>query len=453
MSIRSLSAVLLLALAHSSAIASPGPTPTEPTVSADPTVPTVSTEPAPTPALATAPASAPAPKKSAWRGFRLASDDDAYRLRIGGQLQVDTTTFPGDDAKVYLDEVRLRRARLQVRATTARHFDFRLLLDFADARVQILDAVFETTFIEELRFRIGKDKSPVSFDRLQSSTALHFLERTPTPGLAPNRDLGIQLAGKIDKGLIDYQLGLWDGTADGATVEQNPEDDFDFAGRVTFQPFINAGLPALKNLQLGVAGSFGSTTGTQAATQLATYRTSGRATWFRYASGSDLPTTAIADGDRVRLGGHLLWTFGPVHLFGELIQSSQEVTLADRTETITNLAYGVQASWVLTGEDASWSGLTPTRAFDPSAGALGALELAVRWGETLIDDLAFDAGFADENRSARRASTFTAGLNWYLDAAIKLQLNVELTSFENGAAAGADRDAETLIGARGQFLF
>lgn len=447
----SLRAPLFLALVLASTPALANPADPLPSTNPDPT-------PAPRSAAPTGPDLTPSPvpdakPKKPWRGFRLASDDEANTLRIGGQLQADSLSFPGDEAQVLNDEVRLRRARLQLRATTARFYDFRLLLDFADARIQILDAVFESTFIDELHLRIGKEKSPVSFDRLQSSTALHFLERTPTAIIATNRDLGLQLAGKFSKGLIDYQLGLWDGTPDGASTEQNAGDTFDFAGRLTFQPFLHADLPALKSLQIGVSGSYGKETGTQAAPQLASYRTSGRATWFRYASGSDLATTAIADGDRVRLGAHLYWQYGPVHLFAEAIQSSQDITLADRTEAIKVLGYGTQASFVLTGEDASWNGLTPSRVFDPKNGGWGALELAVRWGQVLIDDLAFDAGFADINRSAKGLSTLTFGLNWYLDRQVKLQANLELTTFDGGAASGADRDAETLLGFRGQFLF
>jgi phosphate-selective porin OprO/OprP len=448
MSLRApLFAVLLLA--SSNAFATPGeppptdnPTPNPASRSALPSGPDLSPSPVPD-----------AKAKKPWRGFRFASDDEANTLRIGGQLQADSLSFPGDEAQILNDEVRLRRARLQLRATTARFYDFRLLLDFADARVQILDALFESTFIDELHLRIGKDKSPVSFDRLQSSTALHFLERTATAGLVTNRDLGLQLAGKISKGLLDYQLGLWDGTPDGASAEQNVGDTFDFAGRLTFQPFLHAELPALKNLQVGVSGSYGKDKGTATATQLASYRSSARATWFRYVTGADLASTAIADGERVRLGAHLYWQYGPVHVFGEVIKSSQEVTLAGRTEAIGVLGYTSQASVVLTGEDASWNGLTPDRVFNPETGGWGALELAVRWGQIAIDDLAFDAGFADISRSARGLSTITFGLNWYLDRQVKLQANLELTSFDGGAPADADRDTETLLGFRGQFLF
>lgn len=155
----------------------------------------------------------PAPTPKPWKGFRIASEDGAHQLRIGGQLQVDAWGFPGDDAQAYVDEIRLRRARLSLRAPVARYYDFRFLIDTADARLQILDAFFETTFLDELRLRVGKDRAPVSFDRLQSSTALHFLERSATPSLAPNRDLGLQL---------DYERTSFEG---GATAGDRPTEN------------------------------------------------------------------------------------------------------------------------------------------------------------------------------------------------------------------------------------
>jgi phosphate-selective porin OprO/OprP len=129
------------------------------------------------------------------------------------------------------------------------------------------------------------------------------------------------------------------------------------------------------------------------------------------------------------------------------------VTLGDRTESVSALAWSAQAAVVLTGEDASWNGVKPNRPFDPKEGGAGAFELAVRWGELQVDDLAFDAGFADPSKSASRSRSFTVGLNWYLDSAVKLQLDYERTSFEGGAADEADRPTEQLVGARAQLLF
>jgi len=253
------------------------------------------------------------------------------------------------------------------------------------------------------------------------------------------------------KAYID-EVRIWDGTPDGSTVEQDGDDAFDFAGRVTFQPFVKSGLPALANLQLGVSGSVGEVKGTQTAPALATSRSSGRATWFRYVSGTDLATTAIADGSRTRIGGHLLWRFGPAHVFGEIIGSSQDVTLAERAETVTNLAWAAQASVVLSGEDASWTGLKPKRDFDPAKGCAGAFELAVRWSELAIDDAAFDAGFADTAKSARGSRALAVSLNGYLSRAVKVQLGYEQAHFDGGSGSD-DRATEHLVGGRTQLLF
>jgi phosphate-selective porin OprO/OprP len=445
----SLTALSLVTLG-SAALAEPTPTPAAPAAPASEAAPT---EVPPTKAPETAkPPAEVKPKASGWKGFRIQSEDGAYQLRIGGQLQVDAWGFPGDEAKAYVDEVRIRRMRVNLRATVAKHYDFRLLVDFADARLQLLDAVIETTHLDEIRLRVGKDKSPVSFDRLQSGTALLFLERSATTYAAPNRDLGLQLVGKIGKGLVDYQLGLWDGAPDGATVEQDTDDGFDFAGRITFQPFVSSDLPALKELLIGASGSFGAAKGTFAAPQVAAPRSSGRAAWFKFAAGADLATTVVADGDRARVGGHLYWRYGPVSLFGEFLSSSQELALADVRGKVTNTAYVAQATALLTGDDASWSGVKPTADFDPSVGGSGAVELAVRWTELAIGDEAFDLGLADPKKSARKASSLTVGVNWYLNPAVKLQLDYERTSFKDGAADG-DRPTENLIGARAQLLF
>jgi len=409
--------------------------------------------PAPAPVAAPEPAKAPAPKP--FGGFKIQSDDKAYALRLGGQLQVDAWGFVGDDAKAYTDEVRIRRARLSVRATVAKYYDLRLLVDFAGSAVSLLDAVFETTWLEEFRIRIGKEKQPVGWERLESDTATHFLEKSQASNLVPNRDLGLQIVGKLGGGLLDYQIGVWNGAADGATNDVDIDDNFDFDGRLTFQPFLKADLPALKELLVGFYGSFGDVHGTAAATQLANYRSSGRAQWYRWATNATDPAlTAIAEGSRVRLGGHLNWQYGPVGVFGEYVQSSQDVTLGATSGTVTNSAYVAQATWLLTGDDSSWVGVKPKTEFDPTSadGGPGGIELAVRWSALSIDEAAFDDGFASASSSAKGLQSFTVGLNWYLNFYVKLQLNWEHTTFDGGAGDG-DRPTEDLVGARGQMLF
>ena len=59
--------------------------------------------------------------------------------------------------------------------------------------------------------------------------------------------------------------------------------------------------------------------------------------------------------------------------------------------------------------------------------------------------LAGAASFADPLASARKATGYTLGLNWYLNQNVKWVLNYEHTSFEGGATGGGDRPDEQAI--------
>lgn len=61
--------------------------------------------------------------------------------------------------------------------------------------------------------------------------------------------------------------------------------------------------------------------------------------------------------------------------------------------------------------------------------------------------------FADSEVSASEASSWTLGLNWYLNSNLKLVLNYLHTSLEGGASAGADREDEEAVFTRLQVAF
>jgi phosphate-selective porin OprO/OprP len=68
-----------------------------------------------------------------------------------------------------------------------------------------------------------------------------------------------------------------------------------------------------------------------------------------------------------------------------------------------------------------------------------------RYQELRVDDAAFAGGassFADPSVSARKASGYGLGLNWYLNQNVKWVLDFEHTSFDGGAVDGKDRPDE-----------
>lgn len=116
---------------------------------------------------------------------------------------------------------------------------------------------------------------------------------------------------------------------------------------------------------------------------------------------------------------------------------------------MTNDSWQIAASYVLTGEKASYKGVTPVKSFDPQKGQWGAFEIAGRYSELDVDDDAFSKGFADPKKSASKAKAWTVGVNWYLNKTVRLVLNYEETSFEGGSASW-DQDPEQLVASRVQ---
>ena len=107
---------------------------------------------------------------------------------------------------------------------------------------------------------------------------------------------------------------------------------------------------------------------------------------------------------------------------------------------------------VLTGERASFRGVTPKKPFDLKSGGWGALELAGRYSVLRIDPDAFPT-FASLSTSAQEARAWTVGLNWYLNKNVRAYLDYEETAFDGGAAGGKDRDTERVIFTRAQVSF
>jgi phosphate-selective porin OprO/OprP len=87
--------------------------------------------------------------------------------------------------------------------------------------------------------------------------------------------------------------------------------------------------------------------------------------------------------------------------------------------------------WVLTGEPASFTGITPKNTFDPFNGGWGAWQLVGRFGQLDIDPVAFH-GFSNPATSARSATSWSLGLNWWLNRNVRVLTSFSQTSFKGG---------------------
>ncbi|HZR80320.1 MAG TPA: porin [Candidatus Binatia bacterium] len=379
-------------------------------------------------------------------GFFIQNQKGDYVLRIGGYTQLDGRFFLKDHPGTS-DTFLFRRVRPILEGSLGEHVDFKIMPDFAGATFTLYDAYVDLKpFGDWAKLRVGKWKPPVGLERLQSATAINFAERAAPTNLVPNRSTGAAVWGTPWKGTLLYEVGAFDFSPDLGNVNINLDNTFMFAGRVFAQPFVTTDVAPLQGLGVGIAGSYGFEEATQTSPDLPTYRSFGQAAIFRFVTGDDLATTAIQDGNSSRFTPQAYWYWGPFGSLFEYVQSRTPVTLGDTSDTLDNHAWEVTASWVLTGEDASFRGVTPANPFDPWNGRWGAFEVVVRYDSLDIDKDAFKLGLASASNSVQRATGFGGGLNWYWNRNIKIMLDYYHTGFLKGQRGGTgNRPAEDAV--------
>lgn len=384
-------------------------------------------------------------------GFSLRAADNSYQLRLRGYVQADGRFFADDKERAVTDTFLLRRVRPILEGTVGKYFDFRLMTDFGNNTVSVQDAYVDAHPWSWAKLRAGKYKPPVGLERLQSGSELLFVERGLPTNLVPNRDVGAQLHGDLFDGAFTYALGAFNGVVDGGSGDLDNNDSKEFAGRVFALPFKNFSVAALQGLGVGVAGTYGDQRGSTGTPFLPTLRTQGQQTFFTYRSDGTAAGTTVANGIHSRISPQGYYYFGPFGLLWEYVSTSQRVQRDKTHATLNDEAWQVMASYVLTGEDASYRSVSPAQPFDLTKRTWGAFELAARYGELNVDRKTFPF-FADPTKAARVAEAWGIGFNWYLNRNVKFQLNYEQTDFTGGGAKG-ERPKERAILSRFQVSF
>jgi phosphate-selective porin OprO/OprP len=387
-------------------------------------------------------------------GFSFSSADSNFVAQLHGLVQFDSRSFFGDNGLNGNDGFLLRRARPIFSGTVFHDFDYNFTPDFGGSTVQIQDAWLNYRYSPELQLQAGKFKSPVGLEQLQSDPVTSFNERSLATDLVPNRDLGLALKGELFSGAASYTLGLFNGAADynGTTTNVSFQDDKAFAGRVFFEPWKNSDVSGLRGLGFGVGGSYQANhPNTNAATGLTPgFTTDGQQKFFTYATGVN------ASGAAWRVSPQASYYYGPFGLLAEYVISDQQVKKGSASADLDNTAWEVSGSWLLTGEDASYTGVTPRHPFDPRNGQWGAWQLVARYAGLDVDNKAFKGNvYADPTKSASAATAWSVGLNWYLNKNFRANLSYSHTVFDGyvGSASGVGRQPEDIVFSRLQLAF
>jgi phosphate-selective porin OprO/OprP len=404
------------------------------------------------------------------KGFALKSADGNFEYALKGLLQFDYRDFQEDGLQNVnqAEGFTARRIRPTFQGTLFGKYDFRFTPEFGESvnRAQdsgnssrVIDAYVDARFLPTFKVRAGKFKPWVGLERQQSGGDIKFIERSyVSNNILPNRDLGASVYGDVLEGKLSYAVGAFNGVADGAegTTLLDTNDDKDYAARIFTTPFKGTD-SVLEGLGLGIAATYGDSSGVASTGVLGGYKTPGQASTNFFT----LNTAVVGDGQRTRWTPQAYYYYGPFGLLAEYAKVSNDVRRGANRGEFESDAWQVAGSWLLTGESASFKGVKPRNAFETGKDGWGAWELVARYQQQEIDNSAF-AGtaatqFASRTASAKSAKTWGAGVNWYLNQWVKLAVNYEQTKFENGGggtfANPLDRDDEKVLLSRLQFQF
>lgn len=368
-------------------------------------------------------------------GFFIRSPDKNFQLRLTGHSQTDFRAYLNDRDSLNVDSFLARRVRLGIEAIVAQYYEFRFLSDFGLNQPRILDGFLNIRYWDAFQVELGRFRQPFSYEQLIPIRYLPTMERSLIDQFVPARDVGVMVHGqKIWQNRIDYALSISNGERDG---DGDPNPFKDFVSRLAMRPFAaNEDLPALQSLQFGMAV----TTGWQREpVSPSIFRSGNGILWFRFLPG------VRSEGMRTRLSPEVAWFYQQFGIAAQYFHMQQTLLSPAAVSVLVPWnGFLVFGSWLLTGEERTGFSqqVKPLRPFDPRMplAAPGAWEIALRVSRMQIGDFIFAPGagqLADPFTESPGATELLVGMNWYLNAWIRMQINWERLWFDRPVQQGA----------------
>jgi phosphate-selective porin OprO/OprP len=397
-------------------------------------------------------------------GFHLKSGDN-FDLHIGGRAEVDyrqvldrpiCVAQTGAGARDFNNTFFLRDLFLTMDGPIYKDWGLKLNAYFSPqgststTPINHSATIPENSWLEwkhfrEFRIQAGQFKSPCEVETLESPLFTEFVSRSLMSRLVENQDLGVNIYGDLGEGLFTYQIAWQNGrdiTANSGRSLVDDNDGKEWGARFTVAPFVQEKDSFLRNLRVGVWGSYGREGNGGRAGGLEQFAATGfQSTEFNVSYLEFTQTTGAAPGvthylllgRRVREGGELTYAVGPLEIRGELMQRRDEflVTSAANTEEdhfLATRAYYAQVTYIVTGEEKiPDSRISPAHNFDPSVGGWGAVELGVRYSGVAVDRHRLNdlnpAGNVIAAGNSNHVSVLTFGPNWWLTQNVRWAFN------------------------------
>ncbi|MCA1595939.1 MAG: OprO/OprP family phosphate-selective porin, partial [Chloroflexi bacterium] len=347
------------------------------------------------------------------------SSEREFHSKVTGYRQIDAhiLVFPVNNTAASTFEMRRFRVKIDTRFNP--WTEFLIAPNIGRGRPVLKDVYINLFARGGYQWRIGKFKTPLSLERLQSSADLQLIERSIADNIMPNRDIGVQVSGDVRAGIICYALGLFHGVHDGGSNDGEAVGCKNYAARLFLHVLDHDGIPSpLRKLGFGI----GVTTGNRPEFfPVPKFKTATQTTFFKFKSKTG------EGGTETRVAPQFSYYFQRFGAMGEYVRARQRIP-QEGDRALTFSGYFLQAAWTLTGEPEELKSISPAHPFHRGRGGTGALEVAARFSSVDLGGDAFNS-LAEPAQSARRASEYTVGLNWYPGQGVKAQLDLVRTEF------------------------
>ncbi len=344
----------------------------------------------------------------------LKSSDGRFETQITGYGQLDYRAYQSGDhpPNTFL----VRRARLSLEGKIERYYDFKIEGDFADiVGTQLRDFYVRVHRIDEFQMSFGQFRVPISQEEIRSDAYQDFVERSLVNNLVPSRSPGVMASGVINKGVFEYQVGMFNGKG---LLAINNNGTPESAVRLRFAPWKNGDGFWTKGFIFGGAYTQGRSLGGISVRGLTESRS------FSFF----VPDTI--NGKIIRANGEFTWLLGPAAIRAEYVQTNQRrENLGPGGTTLPGVVakgYVAQFTYLLTGETKPEAGaVAPKRNLfgdEKNATGFGAWELKFRYANLQISDATAKSNWAE---------TIYFGPNWYLNRFVRYMLDFGIERFKD----------------------
>ncbi len=280
---------------------------------------------------------------------------------------------------------------------------------------------------QKASFSIGKQKEPISMERLMSLAYNPMQERSAVAdALLPSRNVGVVMAGTLFDDRVTLAGGAFNNWLDKDQPNSFSDNAVQYVGRATWVPWASDNESTLLHLGAGYRYSN--------AREGALVRTEPE-----FNQSPNFIRSELFEADRLdTYQAEASLRSGPVWLHGEYIRADADAPLMGDPSPH---GFHITASWAATGEVRPYNRRSGLFSRLPIARTVnqngwGALEYSIRYSAMDANDGLLEAGDLD---------IWSAGINWWLSPYLNLNLNYRYITLDRDGLEGTSQGINSRV--------